>query len=673
MESISFSMKNYILTYNLKMEKRFQFIVLMLSSIAILFSCERKNQDLEDALIFAGENRAELEAVLSHYSLNPEDSLKYRAACFLIENMPGHYSYKDTAYINKYYDELDSLAVAFKNMEDNVKDSLYKYVADKYKDKLDFVSDSHVMTADYLISNIEEAFDVWQNGEWSRHVNFDDFCEYILPYKVTETQSFDNWREYFRDYYNGSSKKYHNNQLLKNAAYNACETVNNALRDSVNPRLTNENILPVRRMSTLTKVPTGLCEDYNILGLAVMRAKGIPTIMDHTPQWAFRSLGHSWNVLIQTSGKMDVYEGAGANPSTPHKEEHPMAKVFRKTYAINKDLVKLHSFQKYIPTAFGTYCMKDVSEEYLDTRDITVAVEASYEHKYAYLAVFDDANWVPIHFGEVLKNKVTFDKMGKRIAYLPVFYESNGIKSFSDPILLTVAGQQIQLTPDTINKQTLTLKRKFPPFDGLYEVSERVVGGRFQTATSPLFRDSVTHHMIEEFGIYAREVDLSQVEDSARYWRYYPPDRCFGNIAELYFYEKDSINPTMGKIIGTKGSYREGTKYAKEAAFDGDALTFFDAPRGDGCWVGMDFGKPVKIDRIVYLPRNDGNCVEIGDEYELLYWGNNKWQSMGRKIADYIALTYEDCPTNALFLLRNHTKGKEERIFTYENNEQVWW
>lgn len=33
----------------------------------------------------------------------------------------------------------------------------------------------------------------------------------------------------------------------------------------------------------------------------------------------------------------------------------------------------------------------------------------------------------------------------------------------------------------------------------------------------------------------------------------------------------------------------------------------------------------------------------------------------------------DNVPTNALLLLRNHTKGKEERIFTYENGEQVWW
>ena len=36
-------------------------------------------------------------------------------------------------------------------------------------------------------------------------------------------------------------------------------------------------------------------------------------------------------------------------------------------------------------------------------------------------------------------------------------------------------------------------------------------------------------------------------------------------------------------------------------------------------------------------------------------------------------LVYPDAPSNALFLLRNHTKGQEERVFTYEGDRQVWW
>ncbi len=31
------------------------------------------------------------------------------------------------------------------------------------------------------------------------------------------------------------------------------------------------------------------------------------------------------------------------------------------------------------------------------------------------------------------------------------------------------------------------------------------------------------------------------------------------------------------------------------------------------------------------------------------------------------------CPKGALLWLKNHTQGKEERIFTYEDGKQVWW
>lgn len=57
-------------------------------SIAVMACGDKTN--LETALIQAGDNRVELEKVLSYYA---DDSLKYKAACFLIENMPYHYYY----------------------------------------------------------------------------------------------------------------------------------------------------------------------------------------------------------------------------------------------------------------------------------------------------------------------------------------------------------------------------------------------------------------------------------------------------------------------------------------------------------------------------------------------------------------------------------------------------
>lgn len=59
--------------------------------------------------------------------------------------------------------------------------------------------------------------------------------------------------------------------------------------------------------------------------------------------------------------------------------------------------------------------------------------------------------------------------------------------------------------------------------------------------------------------------------------------------------------------------------------------------------------------------------------YELFYCDKGDWHSLGIMTAESGELVYENVPGNALYLLKNRTKGKEERIFTYENDRQVWW
>jgi hypothetical protein len=56
------------------------------------------------ALRFAGENRGELEKVLAYYQ---DDRLKYKSACFLIENMPHYYSYGEDAYLDTQANSFD--------------------------------------------------------------------------------------------------------------------------------------------------------------------------------------------------------------------------------------------------------------------------------------------------------------------------------------------------------------------------------------------------------------------------------------------------------------------------------------------------------------------------------------------------------------------------------------
>jgi hypothetical protein len=420
-------------------------------------------------------------------------------------------------------------------------------------------------------------------------------------------------------------------------------------------------------------MPMGVCEDYFRIASSVMISKGIPVGIDFTPQWPFRSMGHSWNMLLDNTGKKVIFEGAGPVPGTPHKKEHKMAKVFRRTYAVNRELESVLLTEKYVPAIFRkNYFSKDVTGEYLDTKDVEIILSPQKEFKYAYLAVFDNRNWIPVSWGKISCNKVIFRNMGKNIVYLPVYYGEKGILPISAPFILTVKGELKPLKADTTKSQTVNIHRKYPVFQRVYDVGKRIIGGKIQASQDEDFRTFLTLHEISGFGIRSGEIDLSQVKEKYRYWRYYSPDSAYCNMAEIYFFNTDSLKPLKGGIIGTSGSCIPDERHKREAVFDHDPLTYFDAPNPSGCWVGMDFGEPVRISRISYVPRGDGNNIEIGDSYELFYW-NQGWVSLGKQEASNVKLVYEHCPSGALFFIHDHTKGLEERIFTYENGKQIWW
>ena len=90
-------------------------------------------------------------------------------------------------------------------------------------------------------------------------------------------------------------------------------------------------------------------------------------------------------------------------------------------------------------------------------------------------------------------------------------------------------------------------------------------------------------------------------------------------------------------------------------------------------WYGMAFDKPVVIDRVRCVPRTDDNLIHAGDTYELKYWDGIKWASLGCQVACERYLLFDNVPANALLWLSNLTRGYDERIFTYENDRQVWW
>jgi hypothetical protein len=57
-------------------------------------------------------------------------------------------------------------------------------------------------------------------------------------------------------------------------------------------------------------------------------------------------------------------------------------------------------------------------------------------------------------------------------------------------------------------------------------------------------------------------------------------------------------------ITLSQGSYQDKHNNRREAVFDGDPLTFFDASDPNGSRAGLDLGEAKAIRKIIYVFRN---------------------------------------------------------------------
>jgi hypothetical protein len=463
----------------------------------------------------------------------------------------------------------------------------------------------------------------------------------------------------------------------RNSSYWAALYMNDQLKKrGFNLRMPLPESLVESPFTMLKNMRMGSCEDYARHATYVMRACGIPVGVDFTPQWPFRSHSHSWNVLLENRGKTIPFMGSESNPGYPNKAEYKMAKVYRYTFAFQHQSLYAQKGKEEVPEQLDSPFIKDVSSEYIKGVDVNLEINQNVRKKrnrFVYLTVFDNQRWIPIEWSKIMNgNKVYFPCIGRDIVYLPSFYENHQLIPASYPLLVKANGTYSCLIPDMQHLDTINLKRKFPIFSGVLGYSSRLLGGWFEAANDSAFRNPVLIGKIEKTPLMCWDsLQIAPLLDTYRYWRYISPRNGHCNIAEIEFKYLGKKLSTQGKRLISDGKIPSYSSLYY--AFDNDPLTFYEASEASYSWIGIDFGTKVAVDRICYLPRNDDNNIAPGHLYELFYFDEKGPQSLGEKIAVEYSLKYTNVPSGALYLLKDLTRGTEERIFTYEEGRQIWW
>ncbi len=374
---------------------------------------------VEAVLKKAGANRPELEKALL-YSSNTGDPLKIKAMQFLIANMDIHSSSdyywediagKKIAYNELEYPDFEQAKTAFEAIKE--KNTGLKPHPIIYKD-------IEAITADYLIQNLEKAFVTWRSSS-IKNISFDNFCEYILPYRVSE-EPLQDWRSIYAEKFKWINEQIPSKEFKSIMYYPKDDSAfwfTNTWKD-----IRKE---PLPRLGALQLLlrKEGPCPDVADLSVFIFRSQGIPAAVNVIPFWATATGGHFISNFFDDTMQAFSYE-YGAEYFGKNLDREP-AKVLRMTYSKQPETLASFEDKDNIPIGFlqqQNYI--DVTKDYWETTAVKCPLfPSTTTSKIVYATTFNGLSWRPFWWGKVENGQTFFSSICKGTVLLPQYY-SNG-------------------------------------------------------------------------------------------------------------------------------------------------------------------------------------------------------------------------------------------------------
>lgn len=649
--------------------------MVLLASLTVFLFVKQSSESIKTSFLLAGNNQIELQKVLDHYR---NDKQKLKAARFLIENMPGCFSVNPEVekICMPFYLQYDSLSVIYNGDMPSTRgasiDSLWKNFS-KQVPASGMLADCANITADGLIREIDLAFIAWQENVYTRNCSFEDFLEYILPYRRKNTLLISDERSRFYEKHHAEFYHHPQNDFMKET--DSVLFLYKNVRHSV---FFGAGI-PVYSCSALEQLQRGLCEQRCWFNSTLLSSLGMAVAIDFVPAWGNRNNSHSWNVVI-VDGKSYAFEPFWDLDRWKYKHiynnrtfdkawgKFRLPKVYRDTYTnyfegpMTDERVKLED----VPALFRNFKKKDVSTEYFEAKDVQLTLpQVPDDTYYCYLSVFGYQRWNPVQWGKIEGNKVTFSAMGKDIVYLPVYYKDGRLQQAASPFLLKEDGSMEVLEPSE-EKQAVAVREIIgaPLPDSNREYMKSICGTRFLGIHD---NDSTVLCTLPDSLGLKHSVFETNASGACRFVRMQLPSDSVA-LGDLSFYSEAGKITGVKVITPLKPTFKNETVEMLTDAYGASAFT----GKTDSCFVDIDLGKEYVLAAIGVTPYIKSAFYKTG-YFELFYWYNG-WKSLDKKEGLNSFLIFENVPRHALLMLKNcaWTGASSERPFLYEDGEVLW-
>jgi len=337
------------------------------------------------------------------------DSLKRKAAEYLLAGLPRQWHY-DT-------DILEETGVKKK------------------------VMDVEVIDADYLAENIEYAFRAWELP-WARDVSFEDFCRYLLPYKMGN-EAPERWRAAVWEEY----------ASLREAALaepgmrpsEVCRRVDAVVNTWYTVHY-NDNYPADAGYLKAKDLRGGTCAGSSLMILYPLRALGICASCECVPHWGNRSSSHAWTALYE-NGQLIQFNGPELDPGRTKEEFIGVGRMLRKRpKVLRRDYLSAGKI--------------DVTTEYLPTAELNIRGRGERSGKPG-LMVFDNERWCSVAEGTWRGRWAVFPAVARGVAFLPVASENGRGRALGWPLVVERNGR-LRLFRPSLWRRTVRLTAKYP-------------------------------------------------------------------------------------------------------------------------------------------------------------------------------------------------------------------
>lgn len=597
--------------------------------------------DVERALSYAGENRKSIEVALMDFE---NDEFKQAAMKYLIINSQYHYSRHNAVF--------EALKKRLPQGKLTQQELASWRLVDFYGTKE--VSDIAVIDGDVLKENVDFAVDVWRSRPWANKYSFDEFCEYVLPYRLGD-EPIEKWRKEYLDKY----------KIVYDSLCNdVTEPVEAARRMLTHIRLQHIRTLPELPYPHLGALyllenKLGYCRDHCDLALYILRSLGIPCATDFYRESPSYNSRHFWTAVIDTLHRAKEFN-LGERPYTWDKlKQRKKGKVYRQMFGVvdNNYTIPIDPF-------FTDRFIKDVSVEYGFENKVAINSDSLNDGDALYLSVFDGVRYKAIAKTICSDNKAIFKNIEPELVLFPTKYDVSSRKhiAVSHPVL---TGDSMVIFTPNIKKQFkgVSLNRKYPLRKSTLYL-ENTVGMKISFIGN---KQSYTEQIVDTPKINVISVFLPK-SISFQYIELKPNENNRLEIAEIWA-ESDSVRiKPINAYCRVNGSTEENFK---DVIMDDRWETCYISP-SNGLSGFIDFGREIQSGKVVIIPRTDDNYIHPGDLYELFYHdGKRDWVSLGVKRASSSHLKFF-VPENSVLLLKNHSRGKEERCFYMRDGIQIF-